>query len=180
MSLYSFARSVIAIGFFFVAHTVWASSKPLVDAPLTWRPTSTIQDFKIQPIDLNQIRGGQIYIMPFTNSCSDRTLIGENREDEDKPKTVHTNTDVSDFVTNHTKDILKPESVSGLPGRPFGPPEAPFGSTLGPLRERFRSAGWVPGAADDFWLAPGQAHARVHVPLSGLSEPVRRPWAAVG
>ena len=90
--------------------------------------------------------------------------------------------DGPDRIAEHLTcgDSFYPESVSGLPGRPFGPPEAPFGSTLGPLRERFRSAGWVPGAADDFWHAPGQAEGRVHVPLSGLSEPVRRPWAAVG
>jgi hypothetical protein len=96
------------------------------------------------------------------------------------PDPKRRNYTIKDWETWDGSWELIPESVSGLPGRPFGPPEAPFGSTLGPLRERFRSAGWVPGAADDFWDAPGQAEGRVHVPLSGLSEPVRRPWAAVG
>jgi len=99
-------RSILAIGLAFCTSMVWAS-KPLVDAPLTWRPTSTIQDFKIQPIDLNQFRGAQISITVFTNTCLDRTLIGENRENEDKPKEVRTNTDISGFVTNQTKGILK-------------------------------------------------------------------------
>ena len=105
MNFHSFTRSILILGFIFVGPRAWASG-PLVDVPLTWRPTSTIQDFKLQPINLTQLRGLQISITPFTNSCSDKSLIGENREGN-TPKTIRTNADVASFVMEHTKDILK-------------------------------------------------------------------------
>jgi hypothetical protein len=105
MYLHRWSGPFLAIGLFFAASTAWAS-KPMVDVPLTWRPTSTIQDFKLQPINLTQLRGVQILIQPFTNACLDKTLIGENREDN-TPKTIRTKGDVAAFATDHTKDILK-------------------------------------------------------------------------
>jgi hypothetical protein len=105
VNLRCLAHPIFAMGFVVAASTAWAS-KPMVDVPLTWRPTSTIQDFKLQPINLTQLRGVQILNQPFTNACPDKTLIGENREDRTL-KTIRTNGDVAAFATDHTKDILK-------------------------------------------------------------------------
>lgn len=105
MSLHRLARIAFATGLVLTASAAWAS-KPMVDVPLIWRPTSTLQDFKLQPLNLTQLRGIQIQIVPFANACSDKTLIGENREDKTS-KTIRTNADIAAFVTDHTKDILK-------------------------------------------------------------------------
>ena len=105
MNSRSASRYTLLLGFILSGSIAWAS-KPLADVPLTWRPTSTIQDFKLQPINLTQLRGLQISIVPFTNSCADKTLIGENRESKTY-KTIRTNADVASFVTDHTKNILK-------------------------------------------------------------------------
>ena len=101
----SCSRSILISGLVLVCSYAWAS-KPMVDVPLTWRPTSTIQDLKLPPINLTQVRGLQISVAPFTNACHDPSLIGENREDQ-TPKTVRTNADVTLFITERTKDLLK-------------------------------------------------------------------------
>lgn len=105
MNRRSASRYNLLLGFILSVSVAWAS-QPLADVPLTWRPTSTIQDFKLQPINLTQLRGLQISIVPFTNSCADKTLIGENRESKTY-KAIRTNADVASFITDHTKDILK-------------------------------------------------------------------------
>jgi len=88
----------------FSSSAAWAS-RPLLDVPLVWRPTSTIQDFRLEPVNLTPFREARIAVLPFTDSCPDKTLIGQNQEDA-QPKLVRTNADVAGFVEAHTKDIL--------------------------------------------------------------------------
>ena len=111
MRFQSFGRLLISTCLAFGGLEIQAS-KPMVDVPLAWKPTSTIQDFRLQPIDLNQLRGIRIAIAPFTSSCSDSALIGENREDEAHPKTVRTKADVPAFVTDQFNEVMK---EMGLP-----------------------------------------------------------------
>lgn len=86
----------------------------MTGAPLLWRPTSTVQELGLPPINIMQFEGSRIAVLPFSDSRTDKAQIGENQE-KATPKLVTTKDDVAVFVTSHTKDVL---AGLGLPLTP--------------------------------------------------------------
>ena len=77
----------------------------MTSAPLLWRPTSTVQELGLPPINLMQFEGTRIALLPFTDTRADKTQIGENQE-KAAFRPVTTKDDVAAFVAGHTKEIL--------------------------------------------------------------------------
>lgn len=77
----------------------------MTGAPLLWRPTSTVQELGLPPINIMQFEGTHIALLPFTDTRSDKTQIGENQE-KAASRVVTTKEDVAAFVASHTKDVL--------------------------------------------------------------------------
>jgi hypothetical protein len=77
-------------------------SKPVVleHVPLQWRPTS---DLKLGVMQMSQ---QPIQFEVFQDVRSNKEAIGENREDENKPKPVTTSDDVGAFVGSHMRQLF--------------------------------------------------------------------------
>lgn len=75
-------------------------TEPLVNEPLEWRPTSTLNASSVDNSSHTRIQFG-----PFTDARQDPQLIAENNED-DVPKRVTTNGDVGAFVGHHLRELF--------------------------------------------------------------------------
>jgi hypothetical protein len=72
----------------------------LEHVPLQWRPTS---DLKLGVMQMSQ---QPIQFEVFQDVRSNKEAIGENREDENKPKPVTTSDDVGAFVGSHMRQLF--------------------------------------------------------------------------
>jgi len=72
----------------------------LENVPLQWKPTSELTH-GLAPGELIPIQ-----FEPFQDVRTDKHAIGENREDENKPKPVTTNDDVGAFVSTHMRQLF--------------------------------------------------------------------------
>lgn len=84
---------------------------PLTDIPLRWAPSTSIADMDDPKPDLRPIMDVQFQIEKFTDARQDHTAIGENREDEGRPKPVTTKDDVGQWVSDGVRTEL---SKAGL------------------------------------------------------------------
>lgn len=82
------------------------AAENMTNVHLIWKPTSTVLDYGVQPINLMQFEGIKIAVLPFTDSRADKALMGENRESA-AVKTVTTQDNVAAFATEHAIEILK-------------------------------------------------------------------------
>jgi Uncharacterized lipoprotein len=80
---------------------VYANSALLEHVPLQWKPTSDLD------LPTMQLPKASIRFDTFQDVRDNKEAIGENREDEDKPKPVTTTDDVAAFVSTHMRDLLK-------------------------------------------------------------------------
>lgn len=69
--------------------------------PLRWKPTSDLN------LGTTQMTPAPIQFEAFKDLRDKPQLIGENREDEDKPKPVTTADDVGAFVGTHMRELFK-------------------------------------------------------------------------
>lgn len=73
----------------------------LENVPLQWKPTSDLVSLGVrQPTEAS------IQFETFQDVRTDKHAIGENREDENKPKPVTTNDDVGAFVSTHMRQLF--------------------------------------------------------------------------
>jgi hypothetical protein len=79
----------------------YANTALLEHVPLQWRPTSDLD------LATMQVPNTSIQFDTFQDVRDNKEAIGENREDEDKPKPVTTTDDVAAFVSSHMRDLLK-------------------------------------------------------------------------
>ena len=120
MSLQFLSRAALLC----VALTPAFAGDAMTGAPLLWRPTSTVQELGLPPINIMQFEGTHIALLPFSDTRTDKTQIGENQE-KAAPRVVTTKDDVAAFAASHTKDVL-----AGL-GLPLTPNAAEATTTLG-------------------------------------------------
>jgi len=102
----SFMRYRILVSLLAVTIGVaYAKTKLLEDVPLQWKPTSALT------LGAMETPQAAIQFDTFTDQRSNPQAIGENREDEGKPKPVTTKDDVGAFVSTHMRELL---SKAGL------------------------------------------------------------------
>ena len=77
-----------------------AKTTLLEHVPLEWRPTS---DLNLATMQLPNV---SIQFDTFQDVRANKEMIGENREEEDKPMPVTTKDDVAAFVSSHMRDLL--------------------------------------------------------------------------
>jgi Uncharacterized lipoprotein len=78
-----------------------ASGTPLLEhVPLQWRPTSELQ------LGARTMSGASIRFETFQDVRDNKAAIGENLEEEDKPKPVTTSEDVGAFVSRHMRELF--------------------------------------------------------------------------
>jgi hypothetical protein len=68
--------------------------------PLQWKPTSSVQ---LPPMEMPKT---PIQFETFQDEREGKEAIGENREDEKKPKPVTTSDDVGRFVSTHMRELF--------------------------------------------------------------------------
>jgi Uncharacterized lipoprotein len=83
----------------------YAKTKLLEDVTLEWKPTSALMPGAME------LPQAAIQFATFTDQRSNPQAIGENREDDGKPKPVTTKDDVGAFVSTHMRELL---SKAGL------------------------------------------------------------------
>jgi len=79
---------------------LFGQTKLLEHVPLQWRPTS---DLKLGTVQMSE---APIQFETFTDLRTNKEAIGENREDENKPKPVTTADDVGAFVSTHMRELF--------------------------------------------------------------------------
>lgn len=81
--------------------SVASAKAPLLEhVHLQWRATS---DLKLAAMELSQ---APIQFETFQDVRTNKEAIGENREDEGKPKPVTTSDDVGAFVSSHMRELF--------------------------------------------------------------------------
>lgn len=92
-----------------LAGSLTAAKPPLSGQSLHWTPTTEISELKLGSLDLTGLEGQSIEVLPFVDSRTNPTLVGENREDADEGKVlpVTTKDRVADFVALQTRTFLK-------------------------------------------------------------------------
>ena len=88
-----------------ISGTAIAAPAVLENIPLKWSPTSTLAE--MGPVDLSAPDlTVKIHIDVLVDTRQNPTLIAQNTEKPDKPRSVTTSSDVGAFVTEHLKDSL--------------------------------------------------------------------------
>src|ERR1700753_4210775 len=84
------------------AITTAASAKPVLleHIPLLWKPTS---ELKLGTMEMSQ---ATIHFERFQDIRDNKEAIGENREDDSKPKPVTTTDYVGQFVSGHMRELF--------------------------------------------------------------------------
>src|ERR1700761_6288000 len=77
-----------------------ARTGALDHTPLQWKPTSSVQ---LPPMEMPRT---PIQFETFQDEREGKEAIGENREDENKPKPVTTGDDVGKFVSTHMRELF--------------------------------------------------------------------------
>jgi hypothetical protein len=85
-----------------VAGVAVAKQALLTDVPLLWKPTS---DLRLGTMQMPQ--NISVHFETFTDQREDHQSIGQNMEDEGKPKPVTTKDDVGAFVSAHMSQLFK-------------------------------------------------------------------------
>ncbi|HET9390089.1 MAG TPA: hypothetical protein VFO44_10615 [Steroidobacteraceae bacterium] len=83
-----------------VTAVAYSKSTLLEQVRLQWKPTS---DLRLGTMEMSQ---KPIQFETFQDVREAREAIGENREDEDKPKPVTTSDDVGAFVSTHMRQLF--------------------------------------------------------------------------
>jgi hypothetical protein len=92
-----------------------AKDKLLENIPLKWTPTDTIA--ALGPVNLSGAAlGAAIHVDALVDARQNPSAVAENREDEKKVLPVTTSTDVSAFVTDHLKDLLREAGLKLVDG----------------------------------------------------------------
>ena len=83
-----------------LAGPLTAAKPPLSGQSLRWTPTTEISELRLGSLDLTGLEGQPIEVLPFVDSRTNPTLVGENREDADEGRIlpVTTKDRVADFV----------------------------------------------------------------------------------
>jgi hypothetical protein len=83
----------------------FAGGDALENIPLKWSPTSTLSEWGA--VDLSGATvTTKIHWDGFTDTREKPTLVAENREKENKVRSLTTSTDVAAFVSDHMKDSV--------------------------------------------------------------------------
>ena len=93
-----------------LAPSAQAADKHMTDVPLVWKPTSTLAE-TVGALNLLPLASAKVWIAPFTDSRSDKSLIAQNLE-EKAPRPVTTKEDVPAFLATHAKDIYHQAGLS--------------------------------------------------------------------
>jgi len=89
-----------------VSSAALARDTVLENIALKWTPTSTLAE--MGPVDLGPSSlAAKIHLDTLVDTRQNPTLIAQNTEKPDKPRTVTTSSDVGAFVTEHLKDSLR-------------------------------------------------------------------------
>jgi hypothetical protein len=86
-----------------LAMTTVASAKTVLleHIPLLWKPTSELK------LGTMEMSGAIVQFEPFQDVRDNKEAIGENREDDNKPKPVTTTDDVGLFVSKHMRELFE-------------------------------------------------------------------------
>lgn len=87
-----------------------AVDSPMVNAPLTWKPTQQLAE-SVGAINLLPFNEVRIAVLPFTDQRRDKSLVGENLEGS-TAKLVTTRDDAAAFLAERTRMLLR---GAGLP-----------------------------------------------------------------
>jgi hypothetical protein len=98
-------RTRVSVGFLAVALGSIAVAAPLVNVPLRWKPTSDLR------LGATEMTAAAVQFEPFQDARQTPEKVGENREDDDKPKPVTTSDDVGAFVSTHMRDLFSQAGV---------------------------------------------------------------------
>ncbi len=93
-------RSPVFCALLALAAGAYAAPKLLEHVPLQWKPTSELR------LGAAQMSQTTIQFETFKDARPKPELIGENREDDDKPKPVTTKDDVGAFVSTHMRELF--------------------------------------------------------------------------
>ncbi len=97
----------------FLSGVAGARETVLENIPLKWSPTSTLAE--MDPVDLTAASlAVKIHIGPFVDTRQNPTLIAQNTEKPDKPRSVTTSSDVAAFVTEHFRDTLRAAGLNAV------------------------------------------------------------------
>src|SRR5690242_19783058 len=85
-----------------LAITLTADAKTVLleQVPLQWKPTS---ELKLGAMQMTQ---ASIQFGTFQDARDDKASIGQNLENDDKPKPVTTSDDVGAFVGKHVRELF--------------------------------------------------------------------------
>jgi len=98
-------RTRVWVGFLAVTVGSLALAAPLLNVPLRWKPTSDLR------LGATEMTAAAVQFEPFKDARATPDKVGENREDDDKPKPVTTSDDVGAFVSTHMRDLFSQAGV---------------------------------------------------------------------
>jgi hypothetical protein len=98
-------RTRVWVGFLAVTVGSLALGAPLLNVPLRWKPTSDLR------LGATEMTAAAVQFEPFKDARATPDKVGENREDDDKPKPVTTSDDVGAFVSTHMRDLFSQAGV---------------------------------------------------------------------
>ena len=99
--------SILLVSSGAIAH----DDKLLTDIPLVWAPGSSLADMDPKP-DLGPIMDVKLQIEKFKDARQNPSAIGENREDDGKPKPVTTKDDVGAWVSDNVRSVLQKSGLN--------------------------------------------------------------------
>ena len=107
--------AAVALTLSLLAGPVVAKTKLLVDLPLQWRPTTEMGE--LAAVDMTGLFELKLQMGTFKDNREDKTLIGENREDEDEGKIlpVTTKDDLAGWTGERIGYVLTQFGLSVVP-----------------------------------------------------------------
>jgi len=89
-----------------VSTTALARGDDLQNLQLLWTPNTSLSE--MGPLDVSgPLLTSPIHFDAFVDQRQDHSLIGENREDAAKPRTVKTSADVPAFISTNMRDLAR-------------------------------------------------------------------------
>lgn len=98
-------RTRVVVGLLAGTFGAVALAAPLVNVPLRWKATSDLR------LGATEMTAAAVQFEPFKDAREITGKIGENREDDAKPKPVTTSDDVGAFVSTHMRDLFSQAGV---------------------------------------------------------------------
>jgi hypothetical protein len=107
--------AAVFLACFLFGEVAFSSPKLLQNLPLKWTPTQALAE--MGPIDVSgPLLTIKIHVDAFVDTRQDPSTIAENRENAGKFLPVTTSSDVSAFITEHLKEILRGAAVNVVDG----------------------------------------------------------------